>query len=415
MAAFSKQTMGRDVIRVAHVITIYRGAVGILEAKLVALDSYPDLDVTVITGPNDADVDLPKPRIRVLTIPMSRHISPAEDLKSIWELSRVLRRERFDIVHTHSAKAGMIGALAAWVARVPVILHTYHGLPFYEGQSRGEYAAYRLLEKLACRFRDHVFSQNRRDMAECAWLMGTAERVHYEGNGVNVEELRRRAEKDIGRALMDFPPGELRVVLVSRLERVKRVDDFLRACSLLVSRGIDLAAVIAGYGPLEQDIRAMIEAMGLGRRVRLLGWAPHAPSLLKAADVVALTSEKEGIPRSLIEAMALGKPVVATDVLGTQELVVDGETGFLTPFRDPGALADRIEALHRDRGLAQRMGEAGRLRVEIDFNDVKIAAFLRDFYLKCCRRRAGLAGRRNGPSAWTAQARVRRAPGFPSE
>jgi glycosyltransferase involved in cell wall biosynthesis len=97
--------------------------------------------------------------------------------------------------------------------------------------------------------------------------------------------------------------------------------------------------------------------------------------------VAVLTSEKEGIPRSLIEAMALSKPVVATDVLGTQELVADGETGFLTPFGDPEALAAKVRLLSDDPGLRQRMGDAGRARVEEDFNDVKIAAFLREFYI----------------------------------
>lgn len=370
------------MIKIAHIITIYRGAVGILEAKLIALDSHDDLDITVITPPPPEDLELPSPAVRQLSFPMVRPIKPLADLWSIWKLYKLLRREQFDIVHTHSSKAGVVGALAAWLAGVPIILHTYHGLPFFEGQNRIRYHKYRLLEIFACKFRHHVFSQNHRDMPECIKSISSPDKVSYEGNGVNVDEVRARARQDIEHAESDFPPGKLRIALVSRLEPVKRISDFLKACALLVQDGLQISVIIAGYGPLESALRRELHNLGLTKKVRMLGWAPHGVSILAASDIAVLTSEKEGIPRSLIEAMALGKPVVATDVPGTQELVVNERTGFLTPLGDPQALADKIKLLSNDAELCKHFSEAAKIRVEKHFNDVKIAAFLRDFYLK---------------------------------
>ncbi len=370
-------------------MTAYVSAVSILRSKLSILDRYEDLDITVITGPPPADLKLSPPPVCHLTVPMSRHIRPLGDCATIWALYRVLRRQRFDIVHSHTAKAGVVAALAAKLARVPLILHTYHGLPFYKGQGRVRYYRYRLLDRIACRLRDHVFSQNRRDMAECVRMMGSADKVSYEGNGIDVEQVREASRRHIGRARSDFPPGALRLCMVSRLEPVKRVSDFLGACSLLMQRGIDVSAVVAGEGWLQPALEREAQARGLGRCVRLLGWTPRAPSLMAASDIVVLTSEKEGIPRSLMEAMALGKPVVATDVPGTQELVVDGDTGFLTPLGDPRALADKIELLAGDPELRGRFASAAKVRIEERFNDIKIAAFLRRFYLEEYRRRAG--------------------------
>jgi len=387
------------MIKVAHVFTIYAGAVGILEPKLLALSACDDLDVTVLTGPRPRDMDLPDARVRQLSFAIVRPIRPLADSRSIWSLYRLLRRERFDVVHTHSAKAGMIGALAAWLARVPLVLHTYHGLPFYDGQARLPYLVYYGLERFACRFRHHVFSQNRRDLPVCVKLTGRAERVSFEGNGVDAEAVRRAATESRQQAEGDFPGGGIRLAMVSRLEPVKRVSDFLRACELLAARGLDICGVVAGTGPLDAQLRQEVQQRGLSERVRLLGWSRRVPALLAAADVVVLTSEKEGIPRSLMEAMALGRPVVATDVLGTQELVVDGETGFLTPMGDPAALAEKICELAGDPELRRTLGRAGMRRVEAEFNDLKIAAFLRRFYSERAPGRCAAWPRKAGAAA----------------
>jgi len=374
------------LIKIAHILTAYRGSANFLEAKLKALQSYGDFDIALIVPPPENGLEMPPSTIRELIVPMVRPIRPLADLRTVWKLYQLIRREKFDIVHTHSSKPGVVGTIAAWMAGVPVILHTYHGLPFFEGQNRIRYHEYRMFEIIACKFRHHAFSQNYQDIPECIKMMGSAEKVSYEGNGVNVDEVRTKARQNTERAESDFPPGDVRIALVSRLEPVKRIGDFLKACALLVKDGVQISAIIAGHGLLEPSLRKELNNLGLTERVRMLGWAPHALSLMALSNIVVLTSEKEGIPRSLMEAMALGKPVVATDVPGTQELVVNNETGLLTPLGDPQALADKIKLLSSNPELCQRFGKTAKARVEKHFNDLKIAAFLRDFYLKNCHQ-----------------------------
>lgn len=390
------------MIRVAHVITQYSSVVSILLTKLRRLAACRELAVAVISSPPPAGDSWPAPPVRHLGIPMTRRIDPAGDCRSIRLLRRVLRDERFDVVHTHTAKAGFIGAVAARWAGVPLVVHTCHGLPFYAGQPRFHYHLYRSLEKLACRCRDHVFSQNRRDMEDCIRLMGSKDRVSYEGNGVDAAWVRDTAREHLERARRDYPPGDLKLAMVSRLEPVKRVGDFLAVCQVLLRRGLRVSAVVAGEGPMQRKLESELLARGLAGHVRLTGWAPHAVSLLAIADIVVLTSEKEGIPRALMEAMALGKPVVATDVPGTQELVADGATGVLTPLGRPDVMADAIAALAADPAKRAAMGQAGFDRVCAEFNDCRIADRWRDFYIsrlgtrpgRCAATDAGSSSRR---------------------
>ncbi|HEY1064472.1 MAG TPA: glycosyltransferase family 4 protein [Pirellulales bacterium] len=370
-------------LKVAHVVTVYRAVVGILDAKLGALAAYPDLDVTAYSAPGPPGAALPQPKTPVRVVPMARSIRPGADLLSVWRLYRLFRRDRPDVVHTHSAKAGAIGAVAAWLAGVKLIVHTHHGLPFYQGQPRLEHVVFSTLEGLATKFRHHLLSQNRSDLVACARLIGSWEKVSFEGNGIDAGEVIARAEQGRADAEADFAafsPDAFRLVMLARLEPVKRVPDFVAACALLARRGVNFGAVIAGVGPLHGALQRQIDSVGLSDRVKLLGWRENAPALLAAGDAAVLTSEKEGVPRSLMEAMALGKPIVATNVLGTQELVRHERTGWLTPCGAPAALADRLAELADDAPLRRWFGEAGRKRIAEHFDDRRIAGFLREFY-----------------------------------
>jgi len=369
------------VIRVAHVHNVFDGIETTLGPKIFALGRYDDLDVTIV-APADGKRTRTKLPIRHIPAEIPRTIRPWLDLWSALRLARVFKRERFDIVHTHTAKAGAIGAFAAWLARVPLIYHTYHGLPFYEGQPASQYRLYRFLEKTACLMRRHIFSQNRRDMAACSKLIRDPQRVHFEGNGVVAEEIRASAERDRAAGEAWFRRPGTRLVLVARLEPVKRVDDLVRCVRQLTGEGLDLCCVIAGDGFQKAELQALIDESGLQDVILLGGYVLEVHALIAACDIAILTSEKEGIPRALMEAMALGKPVVATDVLGTQELVVDGVTGYLTPLGDVPAMARRIRELIENPEMRETFGRAGRERIDTEFNDHRIAEFLHEFYLQ---------------------------------
>ena len=373
------------MIKIAHTTTVYSSFVSILYSKLKALNSYHDIDLTIISAPR-LKGDNREPPAKFIPLNMERSIKPLADLISIWRLYKILKKEKFDIVHSHNSKAGFITTAAAKMARVPVILHTYHGLPFYEGQKKLFFLTYRFLDKLVCRYRDHVFSQNRGDLPKIVQLIGAAERATYEGNGIDVDFVEQSAARQLPQALRDYRGDGFKILILSRLEPVKRVADFIKAVHILVKDGINVSCIIAGGGPLKQNLEKMTEKMNLNHCVKFAGNSYRAPGLILAGDLVVLCSAKEGLPRSLLEAMVLEKPVVATDVAGTRELVVDGQTGYLVPLGDSDRLAEKIKYLINNESLQKKFGAAGRNRVLQHHNDIKISQFLHDFYLVNFRR-----------------------------
>jgi glycosyltransferase involved in cell wall biosynthesis len=367
------------MIKVAHVVTVYSSVVTILDSKLKGLNKFDDLDVTIISSPPNRN-ETRSPAVRHITVDMARDIRPVVDLRSIWQLFRVLRQDKFDIVHSHTTKAGFLSAMAARMAGVQLVLYTYHGLPFFEGQSRLVYKSYYFLEKIACKFRDHVFAQSKQDLAECVKLIGSDKKASFEGNGIDIEYVIQSAREQLPEALQDFPGRGLRLVILSRLEKVKHVEHFFRVVNSLREQGTEVSCVVAGEGGLEKELKSMLAELKLGSCVNMVGFSSKPHGLIAASDIVMLCSEKEGIPRSVMEAMALQKPVVATDVSGTWELVENRKTGFLTPPGHIEAMVEKVLLLARDQELRERMGEAGLRRVSEHFNDIKIAEFLLDFY-----------------------------------
>lgn len=371
--------------RVAHICTSGI-AYQILRDKLRLLHER-GYEVTLISSEEGTSAAmLAACPFRWLLVPMSRAIEPLSDLRSIAALSRLLRRERFDIVHTHTAKAGLIGRVAARIAGVRSIVHTSHGLPFYDGQPRLTYQLYRLLEKLAALFCDALASQNAEDAAALRRLAPWRP-VYTEGNGVDLERLDRLAAgvtegelaalRDAHGIARDRPV----LLMAARFEPVKDHHLLLDAMRLVKQRrGLVFTTVLAGKGPLAAEIRERVVAEGLAGDVVFVGQQRCMVPWLKLADAATLTSAKEGIPRFLMEAMALGKPVLATDVLGTRELVVHGETGVLVPYRRADRLADALEGLLAAPDALLRMGAAGRRRIEAEFTEARVVDRLHHMY-----------------------------------
>jgi len=367
------------MIKVAHVATAYLSVITILDSKIRALAKYADLDVTVISSPPET-ANCCSSAVRHIPVKMARTIKPFADFKSMWQLYKVLKREKFDVVHSHTSKAGFIAALAASIAGVPLICHTHHGLPFFEGQNRITYHIYYFLEKVACKFRDCLFTQTKRELPECIRLMRDESKVLFESNGVDIEYVRQCAKNQLTQALKDYPGKGIKLVLLSRLEPVKRIDDFFKVVDKLRQNGLKVSCVVAGPGFLEKQLKNQISKMALDDCINMVGLSDRPHGLIAASDIVVLCSEAEGIPRAIMEAMVLEKPVVATDVVGTQELVIDGGTGFLVPLGDYQTMAEKINLLAHDINLCKQMGMAGAIRVQEHFNDIKIAKFLHDFY-----------------------------------
>ena len=315
---------------------------------------------------------------------MRRSVHPVRDVLAMVELVGLIRRHRPDIVHAHSAKAGILGRLAAWFGRVPVRMLTVHGWSFtpYSPPARWLYV---WLERLARPVTDAVVCP-----AHAVRATGLAERTCEDDRTVVIHN----AVEVGGFARSTHPPGPPLVVSVGRLAFPKDFATLVRSIAMVEPRALRTA--IVGDGPQRIELEQQIATLGVQDGVRLLGTRDDVPALLAEAGIFVLSSRSEGLPMSVIEAMAAGLPVVATAVGGIPELVEHERTGILVPPGDARALAAALSRLAGDAGLRQRMGEAGRARAEEHFD---VNGFRRAHVELYARAARPLSGRPRPPGA----------------
>jgi glycosyltransferase involved in cell wall biosynthesis len=318
-----------------------------------------------------------------------RPIRPWRDFAGFVELSRLLRCERPQIMHASSSKAGVLGRLAAAVTRVPIRFFTVHGWAFsaYSGLPS---LLYRLSDRLMKPLTTVTICVSENELA-AGLEAGTCsvERSVVIRNAVDVAAA-ARSQHD-----RDTP----RLIAVGRLKAPKDFLTLMRAFAELPEGSFE--ALIVGDGPDRAAVEAEIHSLRLDGRVRLAGERDDVPALLAASDVFVLSSRSEGLPVSVLEAMAAELPVVASDVGGLRELVVDGETGILVPPGDAEALAAALGRLVEDRDLRRRLGAAGRARAETLFD---LGAFRRA-HVELYERELALAGAVAEPAVEPAERR----------
>ncbi|MDX6369089.1 MAG: hypothetical protein QOG93_591 [Gaiellaceae bacterium] len=301
---------------------------------------------------------------------LGREISPLRDLVATVRLARLIRKERPQILHTHTAKAGTVGRVAAILAgsrRPPIIVHTFHGhvLRGYFGPLRSRF--FRQLERwLATKTTAliAVSPQVRDDLV--ALGVAPKERFVVIRLGIELDE-RVAAESTNGRAdnrrYLGIPGDRFAVGWIGRMTAVKRTDDILVAFKRLRDSGVDAVLCLVGDGPDRPELERRAHELGVIRDTVFLGYQEDVAPFYSAFDALILPSSNEGTPVSAIEALAAGRPVVATRVGGVPDVVRDGEDGFLVEAGDTDELADRLEQLARDPALRERMGKQGRERV----------------------------------------------------
>ncbi|CAN5275172.1 glycosyltransferase family 4 protein [soil metagenome] len=300
---------------------------------------------------------------------LGREISPLRDLRATFRLARLIRRERPQILHTHTAKAGTVGRVAALLAgsrRPPIVVHTFHGhvLRGYFGPLRSLF--FRLLERwLAARTTAlvAVSPQVRDDLV----ALGVAPRERFVVVRLGIELDERVAPNHNGRAesrrYLGIPGDRFTIGWIGRMTAVKRTDDVLVAFKRVREEGVDALLCMVGDGPDREDLERRAHELGVIRDTIFLGYQEDVAQFYSAFDALVLPSSNEGTPVSAIEALAAGRPVVATRVGGVPDVVRDGEDGFLVETGDTDGLAERLTRLARDPALRERMGKEGRARV----------------------------------------------------
>jgi glycosyltransferase involved in cell wall biosynthesis len=382
---------GSRRVRVAHVVTrLIAGAGGVAVRSAIELDRTR-FESVIVTAPGGTLIQRAgEAGLEVLTL---RHMRPDiavhHDLAGVRELSALLDIGRFDIVHTHSAKAGALGRIAARRAGVPIVVHTFHGFPFHDFQSPLRRRTYVGIERRLGRITDRFVAVSSSVAAEAVRLgIAPAERVRVIPVSI-WDPPSRPASRRTARRLLGVPDAARALGSVGRLDHQKAPLHFLEALAALRHR--DVIGVWIGDGPLRKEVEQRAANLGLERRLRLLGERQDVEELLPGLDVFVMTSLYEGLPCAVVEAMRHGLPVVATAVNGVPELVIAGETGLLAPPARPRASARAVEHLLDHPAEAKRMAEAGRRLVKGRFSAEQGARALAELYLESMRSPEPLA------------------------
>ena len=320
--------------------------------------------------------------VRVLTIPtLRRRVRPIGELRAVVDLVSLFRRERPDIVHTHSSKAGLVGRLAARLAGVPVIVHTVHGWSFHDGMSRAGRALAVAAERLAARWTTSLVVVSRRDAdLGIAAGIGSADRYALVRSGIDTVAFQSAATtRASARAKLGLPEGVPVMGTVTRLCRQKDPVTLLRTAQLVVGARPDARVVVVGDGPLRTEVEGLLDQWHLRSHVTLLGPRTDVAGLLPAFDAFVLTSRWEGLPRVVVEAMAVGVPVVSTDVGGVSEAVEDQVSGLIAPAGDGEALAQAVLRVFDEPGLGIRLGRTAAATVD-EFDVSRMIDRLDDLY-----------------------------------
>ena len=309
--------------------------------------------------------------VRVETLEeLHREISPLRDVRAILRLARLIRRERPAILHTHTAKAGAVARVAALLAgdaRPPIVVHTFHGHVLRGYFNPLTARAFRTLERWLAR-RTTILVAVSPEVRDDLVRLGVAPASKFVVVRLGIELSERVGNADGGeraetRRLLGVPPEAFVVGWVGRMTAVKRTDDVLGAFRGLLDRGVDAYLCLVGDGPDRAGLERLAHDLDVSRRCLFAGYQDDVGRFYKAIDVLLLPSANEGTPVSVIEALAAGRPAVATRVGGTPDVVRDGEDGFLVEVGDVASLADRLAELAADPERRERMGVDARVRM----------------------------------------------------
>jgi glycosyltransferase involved in cell wall biosynthesis len=321
---------------------------------------------------------------KTAAIPFSRNYNLLRHALSLVRLHKLLRRERFDIIHCHTPVAGLIGRVAARLARVPIVVYTAHGFYFHEEMGPASRRIFVSLERFGGALTDMIFVQSREDFEDALKeRIIDPERLVHIGNGVDPtlfgRDVHAQARESLA-AELGLEGGPV-VGFTGRIVREKGVVEFTRAAAEIKKTFPGSRFLMVG-APLESDrddswslVEGLGRELGLHGSLVMTGYRRDVPALMSLMDVFVLPSYREGMPRSLIEAMATGLPVVATDIRGCREEVVDGETGYLVPPRQHLPIAAAVVKLIGSDELASAMGRAARERVLERFDERAIVDF----------------------------------------
>ncbi len=359
-----------DKIKVLHIITrLDKGGSAentFLTVKGLDKERY---DVTLMSGPvqdpsQERRTQVEENGIPYIHIPvLFRNINVISDAIALVKIRRFLAKTKFDVVHTHTSKAGLLGRFAARFAGVPVVVHTPHGHVFFGYFGPLKTKIFILLEKLANRMTDRIVALTHREKADyISYRTCPEEKITVIHSGVELNKFQEytpstkaKLKKEIG-----LPENSFVVGTAGRLVPVKGPEYLIETSRTIIPKHPNTYFLFAGDGPLKEALHKKAKETGGEKNILFLGWRDDIAHILSIFDIFCLPSLNEGMGRVLVEAMALGIPIVASDVGGIPDLVTHGKNGFLVPPKNPAGLAKHIQILIEDEEKRKKMGEAGK-------------------------------------------------------
>jgi len=309
--------------------------------------------------------------IKVINLPfLVRKIAPLTDLKALFTLFKILRKERPDIVHTHTSKAGFLGRFASFLARVPIIIHTPHGHVFHSYFGPTLTKIFVIAEKISSLITDKIITLTNRERDEhIERRIAPLNKFITIHSGVDLDRFMnlnidiKKKKKEL-----NIPQDFYVIGTVGRLVPIKGHKYLVSAAEMIIKEFPKTVFVIVGDGFLKPILERHAEALGIRKNIVFTGWRKDVPEILYLFDVLVFPSLNEGMGRVMIEGMSLGKPIVASNVGGIRDLIEDGKNGLLVPPRDSNALRKAISRLIRNKKLAEGLGKIGKMEVYPDFD-----------------------------------------------
>jgi len=287
-----------------------------------------------------------------------RELSVSKDLSALSALFKLMRQKKFDVVHTHSSKTGVLGRIAAKCAGVPKVIHTVHGFAFPAATSKKSYYLYFFLEWFAKFFTDELIVLNEKDREIAINKLGYAKKlVHIIANGVDVDKF---VPNIIGRS-----PEKIKIIMVGRLWPQKDPKTLFNAIKRLLDDNINVSVTYVGDGELMHELKGL--AQGYTENISFLGWKDNISELLPQHNLFVLPSLWEGMPLAILEAMSCGLPCLVTNIPGNNDLVKDGYNGFLFEVADHEKLSFLIKKYYQNPDMLLQHAENARTFVQENF------------------------------------------------
>lgn len=326
--------------------------------------------------------DLQAQGLKMIEVPIERQIHPLKNLKSIWKLYKLMKKERYDIVHVHTPIAALLGRIAAKLAGVKNVIYTAHGFYFHDEMSKKQYKLFFNIEKYAARWMTQwLLLQSKEDYElALAHSFKSKNRTIHLSNGVDIwnkfkSNLIPKSEVELFKKEISLDDNDFVFTFIGRLVKEKGVFELVEAFKTVVSKHPHAKLVLVG-GLLdsERDTESYKRLMDdLNHpNIRYVGFRDDIPVIMKASDTFVLPSYREGLPRSIIEAMALEKPIIATNIRGCREEVFPGENGFLVEKESVIELEQAMISLLENPELVVRYGNKSREIVEELFDEEKV-------------------------------------------